>query len=76
MMETTNSYDKEGMLTRIKLLCDGHDGRPSGIAELERDLQFPRNSLHKWKTMNPSWERVVKVANRLNVSTDYLTTGE
>ena len=42
------------------------------IAELERKLDFSQGSISKWDKQSPSSERLQKVAEYFDVSTDYL----
>lgn len=42
------------------------------IVELEEKLDFGRNSLYSWKKKTPNGDRLKKVADYFNVSTDYL----
>jgi transcriptional regulator with XRE-family HTH domain len=44
----------------------------STIAELERNLGFGNGTLRRWETNDPVVEKLVKVANYFNVSTDYI----
>lgn len=54
---------------RVKLLADK---QKLSIVELEERLGFSRNSLYAWKRNNPSSDKLQKVADYFNVSTDYL----
>ncbi|WP_323058780.1 helix-turn-helix transcriptional regulator [Limosilactobacillus reuteri] len=42
------------------------------IVELEEKLDFGRNSLYSWKKKTPNGDRLKKVADYFNVTTDYL----
>lgn len=42
------------------------------IVELEEKLDFGRNSLYSWKKKTPKGDRLKKVADFFNVTTDYL----
>lgn len=42
------------------------------IVELEEKLGFGRNSLYSWKKKTPNGDRLKKVADFFNVTTDYL----
>lgn len=58
------------LYTRIATAC-----KLAGItvSQLEKDLGFARGYLGKIKTgSNPSWRAVERVADRLNISRDYL----
>lgn len=57
------------LLDRIKLLASTHQ---MTLAELERKLDFSNGSLRKWGTSTPSGDKIEKVADFFDVSTDYL----
>ena len=57
------------LLDRIKLLASTHQ---LSLAELERKLNFSNGSLRKWDSSTPSGDKIEKVADYFNVSTDYL----
>ena len=57
------------LLEKIKLLASTHQ---MSLAELERRLDFSNGSLRKWGTSIPSGDKIEKVADYFNVSTDYL----
>lgn len=57
------------LLDRIKLLAATHQ---MTMAELERKLDFSNGSLRKWGSSMPSGDKIEKVADYFNVSTDYL----
>mgnify|MGYP000929801293 CR=1 FL=1 len=57
------------LLDRIKLLASTHQ---LSLAELERKLDFSNGSLRKWDSSTPSGDKIEKVADYFNVSTDYL----
>ena len=42
------------------------------ISKLERDLGFSRGALYKMGTSSPSMDKVQKIADYFNVTTDYL----
>lgn len=46
------------------------------INRLEKELGFPRSSINKFNTSKPSFEKIQQIADFLNVTTEYLTTGE
>ena len=46
------------------------------INRLEKELGFARSSINKFNTSKPSIEKIQKIADLLNVSVEYLTTGE
>ncbi|WP_440896275.1 helix-turn-helix domain-containing protein [Amphibacillus sp. Q70] len=53
----------------VKKLCGE---QKIAIVELEEKLGFSRNSLYSWKKNKPSSDKLEKVADFFNVSTDYL----
>lgn len=58
-----------GILDKIKVLANE---QALTLAELERKLDFSNGSLRKWDTSTPSSDKIEKVADYFNVSTDYL----
>lgn len=42
------------------------------LAQIERDLKLSNGSISSWKTSNPSSDKLKKVADYFNVTTDYL----
>lgn len=50
--------------------------RKISIAELERTLGFGNGSISKWNKQSPSTEKLKKVADYFDVSTDYLLDRE
>ncbi|AWC29287.1 helix-turn-helix domain-containing protein [Bacillus cytotoxicus] len=58
-----------GITEIIKQLCQK---RGISISKLEEELGFGQNTIYQWKKRTPSVERVQKVADYFNVSTDYL----
>ncbi|VKS50393.1 repressor protein [Streptococcus pneumoniae] len=57
------------ILDRIRSLAND---RKVTLAELERNLNFSNGSLRKWETSTPSSDKIEKIADYFNVSTDYL----
>lgn len=57
------------LLDRIKSLASTHQ---LSLAELERKLDFSNGSLRKWNSSTPSGDKIEKVADYFNVSTDFL----
>jgi transcriptional regulator with XRE-family HTH domain len=57
------------MLKKIENLCKK---RNITIYKLEKICGFSLNSITKWNTSSPSAEKLAKVANYFDVSTDYL----
>lgn len=54
---------------RVKILADQ---QKISIVQLEEKLGFSRNSLYAWKKNNPSTDKLQKVADYFNVSTDFI----
>lgn len=54
---------------RVKSLADK---QKITIVELEERLNFGKNSLYRWKTSAPASDKLKKVADYFNVTTDYL----
>ncbi|WP_420999983.1 helix-turn-helix domain-containing protein [Carnobacterium maltaromaticum] len=54
---------------RVKSLADK---QKISIVELEERLNFGKNSLYRWKTSAPASDKLKKVADYFNVTTDYL----
>ncbi|EAF4220029.1 XRE family transcriptional regulator [Listeria monocytogenes] len=54
---------------RVKELCKKR-GIP--VSKLESDVGFGKNSIYSWKQNNPSSDKLQKIADYFNVSTDYL----
>lgn len=54
---------------RIKLAAAS---KGYSINRLEQELGFPRSSIAKFKTNNPSTDKIVKIADLLGVSVDSL----
>ena len=46
------------------------------VKQLERECDLANATIRRWETQTPNIESVRRVAHRLNVSTDYLITGE
>lgn len=50
--------------------------RKISVAELERTLGFGNGSISKWDKQSPSAEKLKKIADYFDVSTDYLLDRE
>lgn len=46
------------------------------VARLEREAGLQRSSISKWNIHVPSSEKVQRVADRLNISSEYILTGK
>ncbi|MCM3487854.1 helix-turn-helix domain-containing protein [Alkalihalophilus marmarensis] len=57
------------ILNRIKLLCKDHG---ISVKQLEEKLDFPNNTIYQWKQRTPNLDKLQKVADYFNTSTDYL----
>ena len=57
------------MVDRIRGLCKNTNDT---FASLEKKLEFGNGSIRKWDASAPSTEKLQKVADYFNVSTDYL----
>lgn len=44
----------------------------SNLKEVALNLGFGENAFYKWKVSNPTSDKLIKVADYFNVSTDYL----
>lgn len=58
---------------RIKVLATQ---RNMTFASIEREVGLGRGTIRKWDENSPSVDRLLKVANLLHTSIDYLVTGE
>lgn len=56
-------------LERVKQLCKE---RGLTITKLEDKLDIPSNTIYQWKRISPSLDKLEKIADYFNVSTDYL----
>lgn len=54
---------------RVKKLCEE---QKMSIVQLEEKVGFGRNSIYSWKKNRPSSDKLEKVADYFDVSTDYL----
>lgn len=48
----------------------------SSISQIERQLNLGNGTIRRWDTNSPSADKILAVANLLNVSVEYLMTGE
>lgn len=58
------------MYNKIKTLC-----KEKGISihAMEKDLGFGGGTVSRWKNSNPGLEKILKIANYLDVSVEFLT---
>ncbi len=61
------------IVERIKELAKK---RSTNITEIERSIGLGKSTIIKWNDSNPTADKLLKVANHLNVTVDYLLTGE
>lgn len=59
-------------MTILDIIRSLANDRKVTLAELERNLNFSNGSLRKWETSTPSGDKIEKIADYFNVSTDYL----
>ncbi|MBC2103989.1 helix-turn-helix domain-containing protein [Listeria booriae] len=57
------------LYSKIQDICEHHG---ISIRALERDLGFAKNSIYKWQKQSPSVDKVIQVADKLNLPLDYL----
>lgn len=58
---------------RIKSLAEPQN---MTFASIEREIGIGRGTIRKWDTNCPAADRLLKVANLLNTTTDFLLTGD
>lgn len=58
-----------GLVEKIKNLCEEKD---TTLIGLEREIGLGRGTIRKWETYSPAVDKLQKVAQYFNVSTDYL----
>lgn len=61
------------LLERIKAKCVENN---TNLKQLEKELSFGNGTIRKWENQKPSYDKVVAVANKLNVSLDWLILGK
>ncbi|WP_430488939.1 helix-turn-helix domain-containing protein [Rossellomorea marisflavi] len=57
------------ILDRIKNLCKE---RNITVKMVEEDLNFPNNTIYQWRKRVPNTDKLQKLADYFDVSTDYL----
>ncbi|WP_050699017.1 helix-turn-helix domain-containing protein [Anaeromassilibacillus senegalensis] len=57
------------LVNQIKNLCRANK---TTIAALERELEFGYGTIHKWRTVNPGIDKIVKIADFFAISVDEL----
>ncbi len=58
---------------RMKKTCNE---KGTNFKRLEQELGFGNGTLRKWENQNPSYDKVVAVANKLKVSLNWLILGK
>lgn len=61
-----------GLVSRIKESAKSKD---LTIGDVEKTCNLGENSIYKWDKSSPSLDKVIRVANTIGVSIDYLATG-
>lgn len=57
------------LFDRLKFLAEKQG---KSINDVERDMNYSKNTLYRLKTSNPSAKKLKELADYFNVSTDYL----
>lgn len=58
------------MLDKIKFFAKK---KGTTLAQIERDLGFSQGYIRRWDTQKPAYDRILKVANHLEIPIEYLT---
>ena len=66
-------YNGEILYENIKTICELKN---TTITALEREVGLSVPSISKWKDGNPTIQKILLVANSLNVSIEYLLTSD
>lgn len=61
------------LIDRVQQKCKEQG---TNFRKIEQDLGFGNGTLRKWDTQKPSYDKVLLVAKKLNVSLDWLITGK
>lgn len=61
------------LFARMKAKCQENN---TNFKTLERELGFGNGTLRKWEHQCPSYDKVLAVANKLNISVGWLITGK
>lgn len=62
-----------GLVERIKERCKE---KATSMNALEKELGFGNGNIRRWEIQKPSYDKVLAVANMLDVSLDWLVTGK
>lgn len=60
------------MKTIVELIRLIAEEKGTNISEMERELEIANGTIRRWDKSSPSIKNVLKVADKLNVSVDYL----
>ena len=58
------------MYNKIKILCKE---KGTSVHAMEKELGFGGGTISRWKNSNPGLEKILKIANYLDVSVEFLT---
>lgn len=61
------------LVERIKEKCKENN---TSIKTIEKELGFGNGNIRRWDTQKPSYDKVIAVAEKLNISFDWLITGK
>lgn len=61
------------IVERIKLQCKE---KGTSMCALEKKLGFGNGNIRRWNTQTPGSDKIIAVANALEISIDYLLTGK
>lgn len=62
-----------GIVERIKTLCKQ---KGTTMGTLEKELGLGNGSIRRWDQKTPGADKILLIANRLEVTTDWLLTGK
>lgn len=62
-----------GLVDRIKERCKE---KSTSMNALEKELGFGNGNIRRWEVQKPSYDKVLAVANMLDVSIDWIITGK
>lgn len=62
-------YDAQTLLINIKRACGMLN---TSIYAIETSLGWTKGTIKRWKKIKPSWDKVLAVANFLDISVDFL----
>jgi transcriptional regulator with XRE-family HTH domain len=61
------------LVERIKEICKQKN---TSMGALEKELGLANGSIRRWDDKTPGADKILKIANRLDISIDYLLTGK